>query len=210
MYRKKPFFITFEGIEGSGKTYQSKKLFNKLKKKKFPVIFTREPGGSKSAEIIRKIILSGTVNKFNKYTDTLLYLASRSEHVENNLIPNLFKKKIIICDRFTDSTIAYQVFGKKVNLDLVNLVHKYILKKIKPDITFILKVDIKKSFERIKKRKIINRYDKLSTEFYRSVQNGFIKIAKKNKKKYIIFDNSKDSPEIEKKILKIVTEKLSK
>ena len=206
MYRKRPFFITFEGIEGSGKTYQSKKLFNNLKKEKLPVVFTREPGGSKSAEIIRRVILSGSKKKFNKYTDTLLYLAARSEHVENNLIPNLLKKKIIICDRFIDSTLAYQGYGKKVNLKLVHLVHKYILKKISPNLTFVLKVNIKKSFERINKRKTKNRYDKFTSNFYRTVQEGFIKIVKKNKNKnkYIILDNSDDSKEIEKIILRKV------
>jgi dTMP kinase len=210
MYRKRPFFITFEGIEGSGKTYLSKKLFKKLKKEKIPVVFTREPGGSKSAEIIRKIILSGSKNKFNKYTDTLLYLAARSEHVQNYLIPNLLKKKVIICDRFVDSTLAYQGYGKKVNLNLVNFVHKQILNNINPHLTFVLKVDIKKSLQRINKRKIVNRYDKFSSSFYSKVQNGFIKIAKRNKKKYIILDNTNDSSVIEKIIFNKVKEKLFK
>ena len=207
MFKKKPFFITFEGIEGSGKSYQSLKLYKYLKKNNFPVILTREPGGTKSAEIIREVILndyfhSSSKEKFNKYTDTLLYLASRNEHIQNKIKPAISKKKIIICDRFIDSTLAYQVYGKGVNKSLVDYVHKYILGNIKPNFTFMLKVDITKALQRLKKRKIKNRYDRFSRDFYIRVQNAFIKIAKKNKKRYCVLDNSKDSNVIEKIILK--------
>ena len=207
MSKKKPFFITFEGIEGSGKSYQSLKLYKYLKKNNFPVILTREPGGTKNAEIIREVILSdyfhpNSKEKFNKYTDTLLYLASRNEHIQNKIKPAISKKKIIICDRFIDSTLAYQVYGKGVNKSLVDYVHKYILDNIKPNLTFMLKVDITKALERLKKRKFKNRYDRFSRDFYIKVQKAFIKIAKKNKKRYCVLDNSKDSNEIEKIILK--------
>ena len=207
MFKKKPFFITFEGIEGSGKSYQSLKLYKYLKKNNFPVILTREPGGTKSAEIIREVILndyfhSNSKEKFNKYTDTLLYLASRNEHIQNKIKPAISRKKIIICDRFTDSTLAYQVYGKGVNKSLVDYVHKYILGNIKPNLTFMLKVDITKALERLKKRKVKNRYDRFSRDFYIKVQKAFIKIAKKNKKRYCVLDNSKDSNEIEKIILR--------
>ena len=206
MYKKKPLFVTFEGIEGSGKSYQSKKLYKSIKKRKIPVILTREPGGTRGAEKIRKIILEDyfylhTKIRFNKYTDTLLYLAARSEHIENKIKPAISKKKIIICDRFIDSTLAYQVYGKGESKALVDSVHKYILGSIKPDLTFILKVKISKALERLKKRKKKNRYDKFSKNFYIKAQNAFIKIAKKNKKRYFVLDNSKDSKETEKIIL---------
>ena len=206
MYKRKSLFVTFEGIEGSGKTYQSKKLFRKIKSMGLPVIHTREPGGTKAAEKIREVILQDyfypdSKEKFNKYTDTLLYLAARNEHIEKKLKPAIFKKKIIICDRFIDSTLAYQVYGKGVNKSLVDTVHKYILGSIKPDLTFILKVNISKALERLKKRKKKNRYDKFSKYFYIKAQNAFIKIAKKNKKRYFVLDNSNDSKEVEKIIL---------
>ena len=206
MYKKKSFFITFEGIEGSGKSYQSKILYKNIKKKVFPAILTREPGGSKSAEKIRKIILEDYFYKdvkikFDKNTDTLLYLAARNEHLINKIKPAINKKKIIICDRFIDSTFAYQVYGKKVDKRLVDSVHKHILGTIKPDLTFVLKVNILKALLRLKKRKKKNRYDKFSKNFYIKAQNAFIKIAKKNKKRYIIIDNSLDSKETEKIIL---------
>ena len=202
MYKKKSLFVTFEGIEGSGKSYQSKKLLKKIKSMGLPSIYTREPGGTKAAEKIRDVILedyfhSDFKEKFNKYTDTLLYLASRNEHIKKKLKPAIFKKKIIICDRFIDSTLAYQVYGKGVNKNLVDSVHKYILGSIKPDLTFILKANISKAMQRLKKRKKKNRYDKFSKNFYIKVQNAFIKIAKKNTRKYCIVDNSKDSTEAE-------------
>ena len=207
MYKKKPLFVTFEGIEGSGKSYQSKKLYQSIKERKIPVILTREPGGTKGAEKIRKIILDDyfyldSKIRFNKYTDTLLYLAARNEHVKNKIIPAISRGKIIICDRFIDSTLAYQVYGKGVNKGLDDLIHKYILGNIKPDLTFILKVNISKALERLKKRKKKNRYDKFSKNFYDKVQKAFLKIAKTDKKKYIIIDNSLDTPETEKIIFK--------
>tara|TARA_Y100000310_G_scaffold185951_1_gene185995 strand:- start:5284 stop:5931 length:648 start_codon:yes stop_codon:yes gene_type:complete len=206
MYKKKALFVTFEGIEGSGKSYQCRKLDINLRKKNISVILTREPGGTKTAEKIRKVILEDyfypdSKEKFSKYTDTLLYLAARNEHVQNKIKPAISKKKIIICDRFVDSTIAYQVLANRVNKNLVNSVHKHILGGIKPDLTFILKVKISKALQRLKKRKIMNRYDKFSKNFYIKVQNAFIKLAKKNKKRYFVIDNSNDSKETEKIIL---------
>ena len=195
MYKKKSFFITFEGIEGSGKSYQSHRLYKKIKKEKISAILTREPGGTKGAEIIRDIILKDYFHKnskeqFKKYTDTLLYLASRNEHVENKIRPAISKKKIILCDRFIDSTLAYQVYGKGVNKKLVDTIHKFILRGVKPDLTFLLTAKINKAMKRLKKRKTKNRYDKFSKKFYNNVQNAFIRIAKKYKKRYIIVDNS--------------------
>jgi len=206
MYKKKPLFVTFEGIEGSGKSYQCRKLHKELKKKNLSVILTREPGGTKSAEKIRKVILedyfaSDSKEKFSKYTDTLLYLAARNEHVQNIIKPAIAKKKIVICDRFIDSTLAYQVYGKGVSKNLVDSIHKYILGSIKPDLTFVLKVNISKALLRLKKRRKKNRYDKFSKNFYTKVQNAFIKIAKKNTKRYCIVDNSKDSIKAESIIL---------
>jgi len=213
MYKKKPFFIVFEGVEGCGKSYQSKKLFRFLKKKKIPSILTREPGGTKSAEMIRNLILKDYFNKspkdkFDKYTDTLLYLAARNEHIKNKIFPSLKKKMVVICDRFVDSTLAYQVYGKKINLNFVNNIHKWILNGLKPNITFILKVSSKSSKKRLIKRKTKNRYDNFSQSFYSNVQKSFIKIAKR-KKNYFILNSSKNDNSIEKKIFNITSKYLN-
>ena len=213
MYKKKPFFIVFEGIEGCGKSYQSQKLFNFLKKKKIPSILTREPGGTKSAELIRNLILEdyfkkNKKEKFDKYTDTLLYLAARNEHVKTKIKPALKKKIVIICDRFIDSTIAYQVLGKKVEANFIQNIHKTILDGLKPNLTFILKVSLKSSKIRLSKRKVKNRYDKFSQSFYNKAQKSFLKIAK-NKKNYFVLDSSSDNDLLEKRISKIVSKYLS-
>lgn len=212
MFKKKPYFIVFEGIEGCGKSYQSNKLYKKLKRKGLDVISTREPGGTKSSEFIRSLILKDyfTKNKrekFDKYTDTLLYLASRNEHVKNKIIPSLTKKKIVICDRFIDSTFAYQVYGKKVKKSFIDNIHKVILGNLKPNLTFILKVNYKSSSLRLKKRKIKNRYDKFKKSFYLKAQKAFLKISK-NKKNYIVLDASSNSSLVENTIFRIVAQKI--
>ena len=213
MYIKKPFFIVFEGVEGCGKSYQSKKLLRFLKKKKIPSILTREPGGTKSAEMIRNLILKDYFNKsskdkFDKYTDTLLYLAARNEHIKNKIFPSLKKKMVVICDRFIDSTLAYQVYGKKINLNFVNNIHKNILNGLKPNLTFILKVSPKSSKKRLIKRKTKNRYDNFSQSFYSNVQKSFIKIAK-GKKNYFILNSSKNNNLVEQKIFNITSKYLN-
>ena len=213
MFKKKPFFIVFEGIEGCGKSYQSKKLFNKLKKYKIKSRLTREPGGTKSSELIRNLILQDYFNKnkkdkFDKYTDTLLYLAARNEHIINKIKPALLKKQVVICDRFTDSTLAYQVYGKKVDIKFINNIHKKILGKIKPNLVFILKVSVKSSKLRLKKRKFKNRYDNFAQSFYTKAQQSFLKIAK-NKKNYFVLDSSSNDTTLEKKIFNIVKKYLN-
>ena len=212
MYKKKPFFIVFEGVEGCGKSYQSKKLANNLKKKKIFPILTREPGGTRAAESIRSLILKdyfnkGKEDKFDKYTDTLLYLAARNEHIKNKIKPALRKKKIVICDRFIDSTLAYQVYGKKVNRSFIDNIHKFILQGVKPNLTFILKVSSKASEERLKKRRTKNRYDNFHKSFYDKAQSSFLKIAKKSSN-YFILNSSKNNTDLEHQIIKIVSKHL--
>ncbi len=212
MFKQKPLFIVFEGVEGCGKSFQSKRLFQKLKKNKMKSILTREPGGTKSAELIRNLILKDYFNKskkekFDKYTDTLLYLAARNEHIKTKINPALKKKYIVICDRFVDSTIAYQVYGKKVKPEFIKKIHNVILGNLKPNITFVLKVNPRSSKRRLLKRKSKNRYDNFSQSFYSKAQKTFLKIAK-NKKNYFIFDSSKNDGQIENKIFQIVSKKL--
>ena len=208
MYKKKPFFIVFEGVEGCGKSYQSQKLKKNLKKKGINSILTREPGGTRGAESIRNLILKDYFSrkkkeKFDKYTDTLLYLAARNEHIKNKIKPALKKRKIVICDRFIDSTLAYQVYGKKVDKTFIKNIHKFILQGIKPNITFILKVSATSSKLRLKKRKSKNRYDNFPQSFYRKAQKSFLKIAK-NKKDYFVLNSSSNNKDLEKKIFKII------
>ena len=186
---KKPV-IVFEGIEGSGKTLHINYLSSYLKKNKIKFIKLREPGGSINSEKIRKLILNDKSN-FNKFTDLLMYLAARNENMEN-LIKKNYQKKIILIDRFTDSTLAYQHYGMRMNYKLISLINNHITKKIKINLTFLNLVNSKNMRKRLSKRKKLNRYDKFKMKFYNKVQNGYIKIANRNKKKYKIIDSNKD------------------
>jgi len=195
---KKPI-IVFEGIEGSGKTLHIKYLSNYLKKKKLKFIKLREPGGSVNSEKIRNLILNNKSN-FNKKTDLLLYLASRNENVENLIMKN-YQKKIILIDRFSDSTIAYQHYGMGLDQKLIKLINNYITKKISINLTFLNLVSKKNMQIRLLKRKKLNRYDKFKMNFYNKVQKGYIKIANMNKKKYRIIDSNKSISVNKKKII---------
>ena len=208
MRKKKFFFIVFEGVEGTGKSYQINKLYNKLINKKFKVIKTREPGGSFTAEKIRNLIFSEKSNQFDNLTDFYLINAARNEHVKKTLLPAKKQKKIIISDRFTDSTYAYQVMGNKVDKNINSLNQKYILKDLKPNLTIVLKANFKSIFSRIKKRKKNNKFDKLKIDFYKKAQSAYLHLSRK-KKNYFVFDSSKNTPDLEKKIFNLVLKKIN-
>ena len=197
---KKPV-ITFEGIEGSGKSYHISRVAKYLKKRKLDFIKIREPGGNLNSEKIRKLILNKKSN-FNKITDLLLYLAARSENIYE--LKKNYKKKIILIDRFTDSTIAYQHYGFGVDIKLINFINNFLLRDFNVDYTFLNIVNKKNMNSRLKKRKSLNRYDKFDKNFYQKVQKGFIKLAKKNKKKYKIIDSNLNINHNEKKIIQII------
>ena len=178
----KKLIIVFEGIEGTGKSHHINNVAKYLKKKNKKFIQIREPGGSKNAEKIRKVILNNK-STFNKYTDLLLYMSARSENIE--LIKKNIGKKIILIDRFSDSTIAYQHYGMGVSLKLIKYINNFLLKDINVDFTFLNIVNQKNMKNRLLKRKNLNRYDNFNNEFYEKAQKGFINILKKNPKKYM-------------------------
>ena len=178
----KKLIIVFEGIEGTGKSHHINNVAKYLKKKNKKFIKIREPGGSKNSEKIRKLILNNK-STFNKYTDLLLYLSARSENIE--LIKKNIGKNIILIDRFSDSTIAYQHYGMEINLKFIQNINNFLINDIKVDFTFLNTVSKKNMKSRLLKRKNLNRYDKFQTNFYDKVQKGFIKILKKNPKKYM-------------------------
>ena len=195
--------IVFEGIEGSGKSYHLDNVSRYLKKKGVDYIKIREPGGNLNSEKIRKLILNNKSN-FNKDTDLLLYLASRSENMK--LLKKNFKKKIILIDRFVDSTIAYQHYGFGINLKLIESINKYLLKKFKVTFTFLNIVSKNNLIKRINKRKILNRYDKFSYSFYEKVQKGYLKLSKRNKRKYLIINSNLDKEKNKLLIIKKVNQ----
>jgi dTMP kinase len=199
---KKPI-IVFEGIEGSGKSHHISVVSKYLDKKKKNYIKIREPGGNPSSEKIRKLILNNK-SDFNNNTDLLLYLAARSENIRT--IKKYYKKKIILIDRFIDSTIAYQHYGMGVDIKIIRLINKYLLGNISVDFTFLNLVNKKNLYLRLKKRKNLNRYDKFNINFYNKVQNGFLKLANQKIRSYQIINSNLDIKFNEKLILKKIDE----
>ncbi|MBD1108801.1 dTMP kinase [Pelagibacterales bacterium SAG-MED50] len=197
---KKPI-IVFEGIEGSGKSHHISRVSKYLKEKKISHIKIREPGGNVNSEKIRKLILNNK-SDFNKNTDLLLYMAARSENID--LIKSSYKKKVILIDRFTDSTIAYQHYGMGVSINLIKSLNKYLLNNIKVDFTFLNIVNRNNLYERLKKRKSLNRYDRFNMTFYNKVQNGFIKLSKLKRNKYKLINSNLEIKKNEKLILNII------
>jgi len=194
----KKLIIVFEGIEGTGKSHHINNVSRYLKKRKKKFICIREPGGSKNSEKIRKLILNNK-STFNEYTDLLLYLSARSENIE--LIKKNIEKKIILIDRFSDSTIAYQHYGMGVDLKFIKNINDFLLKDINVDFTFLNTVSQKNMKNRLTKRKKLNRYDKFNSTFYNKVQKGFLKILKKNPKKYMKINSNLSIKHNEKIIL---------
>ena len=190
--------IVFEGIETSGKTTNINLLSKYLKKINKKFIKIREPGGSKYSEIIRNLILNKK-SKLNIKTDLLLIMASRSENMDK-IIKKNYKKRIILIDRFYDSTFAYQHYGMGMNLNLLKKINNFITNKLKPDLTFLSIVNQKNMKKRLILRKKKNKYDKFNYLFYSKVQKGFLKIANNNKK-YIILDSNNMNVNQNKKII---------
>jgi len=189
--------IVFEGIEGSGKSFHIKNVQKHLDKSRIKYIKLREPGGSKNSEKIRKLILNKD-SKFRNLTDLFLYMASRNENFQN-IINRNYKRKIILIDRFIDSTLAYQHYGMGIDKNLIIKLNKSILKNTKPSFTFLNIVSMKNLKSRINKRPK-NRYDKFNHKFYNKVQKGYLKLSK-NKKNYMIVNSNKDISENKKKII---------
>ena len=197
--------IIFEGIEASGNTTNFKIAANYLKKKRKSFIKIREPGGSIFSEKIRKLILNKRLNLNNK-TDLLLFYASRSENFEK-IIKRNYKRKIILIDRFTDSTIAYQHYGMKIDLKVIKMLNKFIIGNFNPNIVFLSTVNSKNLQKRLRNRSNLNRYDKFKLKFYNKVQNGYEKISK-NKSKYIKINSNTNTINEVKKIIIHKLEKL--
>lgn len=167
-------FITFEGIDGSGKTTQSELLANYFKQVRGEnnVVLTREPGGTDFAEKIRGLLLKDNIDPIS---ELLLLTSMRYEHMKELILPALKEGKTVICDRFIDSTIAYQGYGLGVDLSLIRDLHKLVEIKY-PDITFILDIDVQVGLSRAKDK---NKYEEMKTDFYNKVREGFQEIAKK-------------------------------
>jgi len=187
-------FITVEGGEGSGKTTQAHLLFEALNNSGVPTILTREPGGTDGAEQIRDLLVKGETGRWDKVTETLLYFAARRDHVEKLIKPSLERGEWVICDRFTDSTHAYQGYGEGMKDEFITGLHKLVLGKFFPDLTVVFDMNEEKSIERAKQREKISggreedRYERMGGIFHKNVRRGFLELAKKDTDRYSVIN----------------------
>ena len=199
-------FITFEGIDGCGKTTQINLLSKYLDSKKQDNVIVREPGGTKISEKIREILLDKG-NNINSYTETLLFLSSRSQLVNEIIKKNIEQNKFVLCDRFTDRTLAYQGYGRGLNIQLLNDLNNFATQNISPDLTFVLDINLSESNKRINKRNI-DRMEQSGKEFLNKVKIGYQKISNIDKDRYIFIDCcGKDIDSIHFSIVKSINER---
>ena len=188
----KPRFISFEGGEGSGKSTQIKLLAKRLAKYG-DVITTREPGGTIEAEIIRNLLVKGKKNKWGGVVETLLLYAARKDHIDKVIAPSLKKNKWVLCDRFKESTLVYQGYGKNVDIDLIKKLDKIITNNLTPSLTFILDIDPIVGLKRSKRKSNTEtRYENMSLGFHNKIRKAFKAIARLNKKKFILINANQD------------------
>lgn len=210
-------FISFEGGEGSGKTTQINKLAEILTHSKRKVITTREPGGTPEGEKVRSLIVQREGGDWNPMAECLLLFAARVMHVEKIIKPALERGKIIISDRFTDSTRAYQGYGRGFSLEMIERINTLTLDNFKPDLTFILDIDPKKGLSRSSRRlaaedlhinQTEDRFENMDLEFHEKLRKGFLDIAQKDSKRCVVLDATLSIEDLTKKIHKIVEERL--
>lgn len=199
-------FITFEGVEGAGKSTQIKKLGNYLRKKKLDFIILREPGGTVLGEQLRKILLKDKNLKIDSITETLLMMVSRRELLIQKIFPALKENKVVLCDRFIDSTIAYQGYGRGVEVEWIEKIFKLVCFNFYPDLTFLLDIDIEDGFKRLKE-KVKDRFEDEEKSFHKKVRNGFLEISKKNKKRIFLIDAGENKEKIFSKIIECLKKK---
>jgi len=198
MKLNKGLFISFEGPEASGKSSQILLLSKYLKKKKIPFIVSREPGGTNFSEKLRRLILDNK-STINNLEELLLLMAARSNHINEVIIPNLKKGKIVISDRYADSSFVYQGYVNKFGINRAQKLHKELLNNFFPDYTFIFQINPKDIIKRLKQRKVKNKYDKSDLLFHQKVIQGYKKIA--NSKRYVTVNASLSIDKIHKNII---------
>ncbi len=200
-------FISFEGIEGSGKSTQTKFLAGLLQSKGHNVIQTAEPGGTRIGGEIRKLLLEPQ-NHMEPLTELLLYYASRAQHVQEVIAPALKQNSIVITDRYTDSTVAYQGHARGIDLNLINNLNNIVAPDVQPCLTFLLDMDVEEGLKRNKKALKEDRFELEAVEFHNRVRKGFHKIANEEPDRVIIIDASQSEEDVSSEIQKIAEEKI--
>lgn len=203
-------FITFEGPDGSGKTTIASLVAKSLQEKGIDVILTREPGGIEIAEQIRKIILDPQNTAMDKRTEALLYAAARRQHLVEKVLPALKANKIVICDRFVDSSLVYQGVGRGIGIDKVYEMNLFAIEEIMPDFTIFFDIDPKEGLERTRKddKRTLDRLDLEDISFHQKVYEGYIEVLEKFKNRIIKIDASKSIEDVTKNVMRVIEEHL--
>lgn len=200
-------FITIEGSEGSGKTTVSKFLYEYLDSLGIKVLLTREPGGVPVSEKIREIILYEDIDP---RTEALLFAASRREHIAKKILPSIEEGYIVLCDRFVDSSLAYQVYGRELSEEDILYINNYATEYKKPDVTFYFDVDVNKGLERIENRESNNKMDNEQYEFYLKVKQGYDIVANKNSDRVIKINANNSIELVQEEVIEKINQLLKK
>lgn len=206
-------FISFEGGEGGGKSTQLKLLATALQESGIDVLETREPGGSPDAELIRTLLVEGETDRWDAQTETLLHFAARRDHLNKVILPALNKGQWVLTDRYADSTMAYQGYGHGVSKKAIHGFYQFIAGNKQPDLTIILdlpaaeglaRADMRANEKAIKIQQKEDRYERMGLEFHSRLRDGFLDIARKNKKRCMVIDATKSIEEIQTNVRKLV------
>ena len=209
----KGFFITLEGGDGCGKSTQCKMLLDFLKQKGIDFIMTREPGGSDAAEEIRKIILSGNKEKWDSISETLLFSAARRSHLVDKIWPAMEQGKWVISDRFADSTMAYQGYGRGDGLltkDNIETLYKLVAGDFKPNLTIILDMEPKEALQRVAERGAKDRMEGMDLSFHYNLRNAFLDIARKEPDRCVVINAAQEPQKVHEDIVRVIQERLLK
>jgi dTMP kinase len=198
--------ITFEGIEGSGKSTQVAQLYEYLISKEYPVVKTREPGGTLFGEALRKVLLQRDMNIF-PLSELLVFMAMRSQHVEQVIMPALQDGKIVLCDRFVDATYAYQGYGRNIDLGIIETLNRLVTKGIRPNLTILLDIDPETGLTRKRADRPMDRFEEEALPFHTKIRNAYVKLSKEDPKRFFVIEGSKEPGAIQ-SIIRQKVEKL--
>ena len=207
-------FITFEGIEGSGKTTQIRKAADFLTRRGVPFLLTEEPGGTALGHILRKILLDKTTLRIGDRAELLLFAAARAQHVEEKIRPALKAGRVVLCDRFSDATVAYQGFGRRLELESIRWLNRFCTASIRPDWTFLFDIPAEKGLERVQERSRASgeaasgedRFEGENTAFHRRIREGYLKIAGEEPDRFRLFNGTLPIEAIHDHVSKTLTE----
>lgn len=202
---KKGLFITFEGADGCGKTTQLNLLKEYLEQKGYEVVVTREPGGKGLGEKVREILLNYD-GEVSDRCESFLFLADRAQNIDVIVNPAIEKGKIVLCDRHTDSSVAYQGYGRGLDIEQINMLNNLATGNKKPDLTLVFDVDIETSMQRVGQEK--DRMESAGNEFFNRVRNGYLELAKQEPSRIKVVDSTKSIEEVRNNVLDIITKVL--